>query len=118
MKATKIYPAAALLALSLAACNNEEITPNPDTRVALQVTSGIQTRAYDDQWEKGDEIGIFGFTQGDASTQAYTNVRYVTMGGDGAFTPDGTTIYLPTDGSSLDFGSNPETAWLSRNLPE
>lgn len=103
MRATKIYPAAALLLLSLAACNNEEITPNPDTRVALQVTSGIQTRAYDDQWEKGDEIGIFGFTQGDAPAQAYTNVRYVTTGGDGAFTPDGTTIYLPTDGSSLDF---------------
>ena len=103
MRATKIYPAAALLALSLVACNNEEITPNPDTRVALQVTSGIQTRAYNATWEAGDDIGIFGFTQGDAPTQAYTNVRYVTTGGDGAFTPDGTTIYLPTDGSSLDF---------------
>lgn len=103
MKATKIYPAAALLLLSLAACNNEEITPNPDTRVALQVTSGIQTRAYDDQWEENDDIGIFVFTQGDAPTQAYSNVRYVTRSGDGAFTPDGTTIYLPTDGSSLDF---------------
>ena len=99
MRATKIYPAAALLALSLVACNNEEITPNPDTRVALQVTSGIQTRAYNATWEAGDDIGIFGFTQGDAPTQAYTNVRYVTTGGDGAFTPDGTTIYLPTDGS-------------------
>ena len=103
MRATKIYPAAALLALSLVACNNEEITPNPDTRVALQVTSGIQTRAYNATWEAGDDIGIFGFTQGDAPTQAYTNVRYVITGGDGAFTPDGTTIYLPTDGSSLDF---------------
>ena len=71
--------------------------------VALQVTSGIQTHAYDDQWEKGDEIGIFGFTQGDAPAQAYTNERYVTTGGDGVFTPDGTTIYVPTDGSSLDF---------------
>ena len=88
--------------LSLTSCNDEE-TMQTDARVALQVTSGIQTRAYDDQWEKGDEIGIFGFTQGDAPTQAYTNVRYVTTGGDGAFTPDGTTIYLPTDGSSLDF---------------
>ena len=74
-----------------------------DARVALQVTSGIQTRAYDATWEANDEIGIFGFTQGDAPAQAYTNVRYVTTGGDGAFTPDGTTIYLPTDGSSLDF---------------
>ena len=86
MRATKIYPAAALLLLSLAACNNEEITPNPDARVALQVTSGIQTRAYDATWEANDEIGIFGFTQGDAPAQAYTNVRYVTRSGDGRFT--------------------------------
>ena len=103
MKATKIYPVAALLALSLAACNNEEITTTPDARVALQVTGGIQTRAYDAIWEANDEIGIFGFTQEDAPAQAYSNVRYVTTGGNGTFTPDGTTIYLPTDGSSLDF---------------
>lgn len=88
--------------LSLSACSNEEIHMD-DARVALQVTSGIQTRAYDDQWEKGDEIGIFGFTQGDAPAQAYTNERYVTTGGNGTFTPDGTTIYLPTDDSYLDF---------------
>ena len=98
-----LFPAL-LVALALTACNTEEETmQGADGRIALQVTSGIQTRAYDDQWEKGDEIGIFGFTQGDAPTQAYSNVRYVTTGGDGAFTPDGTTIYLPTDGSSLDF---------------
>ena len=103
MKATKIYPVAALLLLSLAACNNEEITTTPDARVALQVTGGIQTRAFDDRWEENDEIGIFGFTQGDAPTQTYSNVRYVTKSGNGTFTPDGTTIYLPTDDSSLDF---------------
>ena len=99
----KRYILLAAAVLSVAACNKGEMTPDTDTRVALQVTSGIQTRAYDATWEAGDDIGIFGFTQGDASTQAYTNVRYVTTGGDGAFTPDGTTIYLPTDGSSLDF---------------
>ena len=99
----KTFSAVALANLLLTACQNDEETMQTDARVALQVTSGIQTRAYDDQWEKGDEIGIFGFTQGDAPTQAYSNVRYVTTGGDGAFTPDGTTIYLPTDGSSLDF---------------
>ena len=99
----KTFSAVALATLLLTACQNDEETMQTDTRVALQVTSGIQTRAYDDQWEEKDDIGIFGFTQGDAPAQAYTNVRYVTMGGDGAFTPEGTTIYLPTDGSSLDF---------------
>ena len=99
----KTFSAVALATLLLTACQNDEETMQTDARVALQVTSGIQTRAYDATWEANDEIGIFGFTQGDAPTQAYTNVRYVTTGGDGAFTPDGTTIYLPTDGSSLDF---------------
>ena len=99
----KRYILLAAAVLSVTACNKGEMTPDTNARVALQVTSGIQTRAYDATWEANDEIGIFGFTQGDAPTQAYSNVRYVTMGGDGAFTPDGTTIYLPTDGSSLDF---------------
>ena len=99
----KTFSAVALATLLLTACQNDEETMQTDARVALQVTSGIQTRAYDATWEANDEIGIFGFTQGDAPAQAYTNVRYVTTGGDGAFTPDGTTIYLPTDGSSLDF---------------
>ena len=99
----KTFSAVALAALLLTACQNDEETMQTDTRVSLQVTSGIQTRAYDDQWEENDDIGIFGFTQGDAPTQAYSNVRYVTTGGNGRFTPDGTTIYLPTDGSSLDF---------------
>ena len=93
----------ALSVLLLTACQNDEETMQTDARVALQVTSGIQTRAYDATWEANDEIGIFGFTQGDAPTQAYSNVRYVTKSGNGTFTPDGTTIYLPTDDSYLDF---------------
>lgn len=99
----KTFSAVVLAALLLTACQNDEEIMQTDTRVALQVTSGIQTRAYDDQWEENDDIGIFGFTQGDASTQAYSNVRYVTKSGNGTFTPDGTTIYLPTDDSYLDF---------------
>lgn len=99
----KTFSAVVLAALLLTACQNDEEIMQTDTRVALQVTSGIQTRAYDATWEANDEIGIFGFTQGDAPTQAHTNVRYVTTGGNGTFTPDGTTIYLPVDDSSLDF---------------
>lgn len=99
----KTFSAVALATLLLTACQNDEETMQTDTRVALQVTSGIQTRAFDNQWEKNDAIGIFGFTQGDAPTQAYSNVKYVTAGGNGRFTPDGTTIYLPVDDSYLDF---------------
>ena len=39
--------------LSLSACSNEEIHMD-DARVALQVTSGIQPRAYDATWEAND----------------------------------------------------------------
>ena len=105
MNKHSLQPIGALLlligGLSLSACSNEEM-PVDDGRVALQVTSGIQTRAFDDQWEENDPIGIFGFTQGDAPME-YSNVRYVTKSGNGTFTPDGSTIYLPTDDSSLDF---------------
>lgn len=119
MRATTIYPAAALLALSLAACNNGEITPTPDTRAALQVTSGIQTRAYDATWEAGDEIGIFGFTQGDAPAQTHANAQYVTTNGNGSFIPaqEVNTIYLPADNTPLDFVAYyPYTAGLKNNI--
>ena len=118
MRATT-YTTAALLALSLAACNNGEITPTPDTRVALQVTSGIQTRAYDATWEAGDEIGIFGFTQGDAPAQTHANAQYVTTNGNGSFIPaqEMNTIYLPADNTPLDFVAYyPYTAGLKNNI--
>ena len=56
----KTFSAVVLAALLLTACQNDEEIMQTDTRVALQVTSGIQTRAYDDQWEENDDIGIFG----------------------------------------------------------
>ena len=50
-------------AFTLTACTNDDI-PAQDNRVALQVSSGIQSRAYDNQWEAGDRIGIYAFTEG------------------------------------------------------
>ena len=76
----KTFSAVALATLLLTACQNDEETMQTDARVALQVTSGIQTRAYDATWEANDEIGIFGFTQGDAPAQAYTH-RHTPMYG-------------------------------------
>ena len=90
--------------MNLSACSNEEM-PMDDTRVALQVTSGIQTRAYDDQWEENDPIGIFGNTQADTPMEWSKNVQYVTATGDGTFAPaqGEVPIYLPIDGTSVDF---------------
>lgn len=91
-------------AFTLTACTNDEV-PKQDNRVALQVTSGIQTRAYGNQWEAGDRIGIYAFTEGTTTVaDGYANIPYITQtsGADGTFAPDGTTIYLPTNGDVRD----------------
>ena len=99
------FSAVALAALLLAACQSEEENPQTDTRVALQVTSGIQTRAYDATWEANDPIGIFGNTHTETPMEWSNNVQYVTVTGDGTFAPaqDEVPIYLPIDGTAVDF---------------
>lgn len=106
-----------LLALAVfAGCNNDENLPggnDSDSRVALQVTSGIQTRAYDDRWEANDAIGIFALMPGtteiatdETSGTAQGNRQYSTLENAlGTFNPadENATIYLPVDGSTRDF---------------
>lgn len=96
-----------LAALALTACSSEEgTTMDADERVALQVSSGIQTRAYNNQWEAGDRIGIYAFTEGSTTVaDGYANIPYVTNTGgtDGTFTPGDIIIYLPTDSTERDF---------------
>lgn len=112
-----------LAALALTACGNEEeITQGTDGRVALQVTSGIQTRAYNNQWEAGDRIGIYAFgTGGTTVYDGYVNIPYITQtnGTSGSFSPvtDGTIVYLPTDNAKLDVVAYyPYTATLAGNI--
>ena len=90
-----------------------------DTRVALQVTSGIQTRAFDDQWEANDGIGIFGYTQAETPMKWSDNVQYVTANGYGNFSPaqEVESIYLPMDGTSVGFVAYyPYTATLADGI--
>ena len=96
-----------LLALAVfAGCSNDENLPGGNDnngRVALQVTSGIQTRAYDDQWEAGDAIGIFALMPGtteiatdETSGTAQGNRKYSTLENAlGMFNPadENATIY-------------------------
>lgn len=86
----------AALALTLAACNNDNENLN-DGPVAAQFTAAIgdnvtaTTRVSGtdgDQWEDDDRIGIT-CTGG----SSYNNVPYVTTG-DGNFTPVGTIIFF------------------------
>ena len=114
----KTFSTVALAALLLTACQNDEETMQTDTRVALQVTSGIQTRAYDATWEANDPIGIFGNTQTETPMEWSNNVQYVTATGDGTFAPaqGEVPIYLPIDGTAVDFVAYyPYTADLGEN---
>lgn len=100
------------LTLSLAGCSNDENLPGGenDNRVAIRVSSNIDvtdgaskpgTRAVNDAWEANDAIGIFMLNGSTADT--YSNIAYTTATGNGTFAPQGTTIYLPVDGSARDF---------------
>lgn len=86
-------------------CGNENETAGTDTdgRVPLQVSAGIQTRAYDDRWNKDDAIGIYMLNGADAeaSNKKYTTTD-ATAGGTFSAT-GGDIIYFPTDGSTRDF---------------
>ena len=103
----------ALLALSVAltGCGGDENLPGGevnDGRVALQVSSGIQTRAFDNQWEKNDQIGIYMLNNGQNTVAdgGYDNVPYrVESAGEGgkAFSPSSEVIYFPANGDKRDF---------------
>lgn len=96
---------AALLLLTGCGNDNETETPGGDGRVALQVSSGIETRATDTAWESGDAIGIYMLKAGttDISEEA-ENRRYFTANGGNDFTTTAEqTIYFPRDGSTVDF---------------
>lgn len=78
--------AGAILTFALGSCNNNEFESVPyKGPVAAQVTAGIKgvaTRAVDAYWEAGDAIGI----SCTGATTNYTNMKYVTANGGGAFT--------------------------------
>lgn len=99
----------AACALFAASCSNDENLPggnDNEGRVALQVSSGIQTRMVNDQWETGDQIGIFMLDNGQNTVaDGYGNVPYRVAGagaGGKAFTPVSEVIYLPANGDKRD----------------
>ena len=99
--------AATVLLLS-AGCSNdheETVAPEGDGRVALQVVSGIETRAYDKTWESGDAIGIY-MLDGDAVEVENRKYTTATTGESGTFTTDAATaIYFPVNGDPRDFAA-------------
>lgn len=92
----KIFLLAAVT-LALAACdNNDDISNQPSGIVNVTATIGESTlsRASDDKWSAGDEIGISSTLikeDGTSVSGPYINEKYTTTSGDGNFT--GTPLY-------------------------
>lgn len=83
--------ALATLALTLAACSNDDENNNQiAARFSAEIDGATLTRAAGTNWDRGDRIGISA-TKNAAMSQ-YTNMEYKTENGDGYFT--GTPIYF------------------------
>lgn len=98
MKVRTIFMAT-LAAAVLAACNNDENnvidTGSSQATFTAAIDGQVNTRAYDQVWEANDAIGI----SGTSGSTTYTNVQYVTTGGNGNFTvgTPGNEIYYQDD---------------------
>ena len=88
-----------LAAAVLTACNNDENdvidSGSSQATFTAAINGQANTRAYDQTWEAKDAIGISGTSGG----TTYTNVQYVTTGGNGNFTAgtSGNEIYYQDD---------------------
>lgn len=85
------FLALATLALTLAACNNDnENNPQPTARFTAEIDGATLTRAAGTGWDQNDPIGIT--ATGNTAMSQYANVKYITTNGDGNFT--GSPIYF------------------------
>lgn len=97
----KIIFIATLAAAVLTACNNDENnvidTGSSQATFTAAIDGQVNTRAFDQTWEADDAIGI----SGTSGSTVYTNVKYVTTGGNGNFTArtSGNEIYYQDDNS-------------------
>lgn len=97
-------------AMTLASCSNEEVNGNDTKNAQLQVVANIalpQTRAFDDQWNAGDQIGIYTLKAGTTDIDAADNLAYRNTLTEGSaananFVPAGNAVKLPDDGSKVD----------------
>lgn len=97
-------------AMTLASCSNEEVNGNDTKNAQLQVVANIaspQTRAFDDQRNAGDQIGIYTLKAGTTDIDAADNLAYRNNLTEGCaatanFAPAGEAAKLPDDGSKVD----------------
>ncbi len=87
----------------MASCAKESIT----TQVEATFAAASITRVANNEWEANDKIGVTMTTTTTTTLAAgdYLNVPYTASaaGATASFTPDSEVVYLPTDGSAVDF---------------
>lgn len=107
---TELLPLALLAAATMVSCNGKVEPAAQDEKVAVQFGSSINaaSRAVNDKWTAGDQIGIFMVGENkvlskDAISEESDNIAYRTEG-DGAFSPVAAEqiIYFPMNGD-VDF---------------
>lgn len=107
---TELLPLALLAAATMVSCNGKVEPAAQDEKVAVQFGCSINatTRAVNDKWTSGDQIGIFMVGENkvlskDAISEEADNIAYRTEG-DGAFSPVAAEqiIYFPMNGD-VDF---------------
>lgn len=106
---TELLPFALLAAATMISCNGKVEPVAQDEKVAVQFGSSITaSRAVNDKWTDGDQIGIFMVGENkvlskDAISEEADNIAYRTEG-DGAFSPVAAEqiIYFPMNGD-VDF---------------
>lgn len=118
MKTTaKLFPLALVAAATMASCNGKVSPEAQDDKVAVQFGSSITaSRAVNDKWTAGDQIGIFMVEENevlskDAIREDADNIAYNTDGS-GAFSPaaEEETIYFPMAGDVDFYAYYPHTA--------
>lgn len=69
----------ALALVALASCSKEEVVTPDNWNGELRISSGIETRAYDNYWQSGDAIGVTMFNAGTTTTIGKANTHYSTI---------------------------------------
>lgn len=105
MKSLHSLFALGIAALTVTACSNDDnLAQKNDGKVAVKVSSTI-TRAYDAQWEKGDNIGLVMLDPATNKTiEGLASYKYSTANGDGSFQPasDDQIAYYPAGDGTVD----------------
>jgi len=104
--------AALIGAMGFASCANDDVVSNNQTtNGALKINAGIAlhkvTRAFDNQWNKGDEIGVYLLNAGTTTVNGDVNYQYKSnieteTAEEGNFAPVSKNAFLPSDGSAVD----------------